>query len=234
MPTSVILRPGAAHARDLQINACGRGCREPVRARRIHSGLAAEAAALSRAACLLARPLSPIGMPRPDSSSSVGHRARRTIQAGGFKILLELIVRSGAGRLVEMPYRFDDRELGASKMSLREAAGTSCSSGICIDFGGLDHTVRRASTGSSMQQATGRRPALPARRASNRDGDESHATSRPDGLSWICVGDWGGGFVPGALDDSRWPRSRSRSCWPSRRDGRSSRRASIRRRRGSA
>ena len=50
--------------------------------------------------------------------------ARGTVvKAGGFKICLELIVRSGARRLVEMPYRFDDRELGASKMSLREAAG---------------------------------------------------------------------------------------------------------------
>ncbi len=45
------------------------------------------------------------------------------IKAGGFKICLELIVRGGARRLVEMPYRFDDRELGESKMSLREAAG---------------------------------------------------------------------------------------------------------------
>ena len=79
---------------------------------------------LSRAACLLARPLSPI---RDAASGFFLIRraiARGTvIQAGGFKICLELIVRSGAGRLVEMPYRFDDRELGASKMSLREAAG---------------------------------------------------------------------------------------------------------------
>ena len=45
------------------------------------------------------------------------------IKAGGFKICLELIVRGSAVRLVEIPYRFDDRELGESKMSLREAAG---------------------------------------------------------------------------------------------------------------
>ena len=37
-----------------------------------------------------------------------------TIKAGGFKICLELIVRSGATRLVEIPYRFDDRELRRS------------------------------------------------------------------------------------------------------------------------
>ena len=33
------------------------------------------------------------------------------------------MVRSGAARLVEVPYRFDDRELGDSKMSTREASG---------------------------------------------------------------------------------------------------------------
>lgn len=79
---------------------------------------------LSRAACLLARPLSPI---RDAASGFFLIRreiARGTvIKAGGFKICLELVVRSGARRLVEVPYRFDDRELGASKMSLREAAG---------------------------------------------------------------------------------------------------------------
>lgn len=79
---------------------------------------------LSRTACLLARPLSPI---RDAASGFFLIRrdiARGTvIKAGGFKICLELIVRSGAARLVELPYRFDDRELGESKMSLREAAG---------------------------------------------------------------------------------------------------------------
>lgn len=79
---------------------------------------------LSRAACLLARPLSPIR----DAASGFFLIRREiaqgtTIKAGGFKICLELIVRSGAARLVELPYRFDDRELGESKMSLREAAG---------------------------------------------------------------------------------------------------------------
>lgn len=79
---------------------------------------------LSRAACLLARPLSPIR----DAASGFFLIRRdiargTTIKAGGFKICLELIVRSGARRLVELPYRFDDRELGASKMSIKEAAG---------------------------------------------------------------------------------------------------------------
>lgn len=79
---------------------------------------------LSRAACLLARGLSPIR----DAASGFflirRELARDTkIKAGGFKICLELVVRSGASRLVEVPYRFDDRELGDSKMSTREAAG---------------------------------------------------------------------------------------------------------------
>jgi dolichol-phosphate mannosyltransferase len=79
---------------------------------------------LSRVGCLLARPLSPIR----DAASGF-FLIRSTIargvqvQAGGFKICLELIVRGSAVRLVEIPYRFDDRELGESKMSLREAAG---------------------------------------------------------------------------------------------------------------
>jgi dolichol-phosphate mannosyltransferase len=79
---------------------------------------------LSRLGCLLARPLSPIR----DATSGFFLIRRSTaegvtIQAGGFKICLELIVRAAPRRLVEIPYRFDDRELGESKMSLREAAG---------------------------------------------------------------------------------------------------------------
>ncbi len=79
---------------------------------------------LSRTACLLARGLSPIR----DAASGFFLIKREvaqgtSIKAGGFKICLELIVRSGARRLIELPYRFDDRELGQSKMSMREAAG---------------------------------------------------------------------------------------------------------------
>jgi dolichol-phosphate mannosyltransferase len=79
---------------------------------------------LSRLACLLAQPLSPIR----DATSGFFLLRRSvargvTIQAGGFKIALELLVRARPASLVEMPYRFDNRELGESKMSLREAAG---------------------------------------------------------------------------------------------------------------
>jgi dolichol-phosphate mannosyltransferase len=79
---------------------------------------------LSRVGCLLARGLSPIR----DAASGFflirGAIARGVaIKAGGFKICLELIVRGAPGMLVEIPYRFDDRELGESKMSMREASG---------------------------------------------------------------------------------------------------------------
>ena len=79
---------------------------------------------LSRAGCLLARPLSPIR----DAASgfflikrSIARSA--TIKAGGFKICLELIMRAWPTRLSELPYHFEDRQAGQSKMSMREATG---------------------------------------------------------------------------------------------------------------
>jgi dolichol-phosphate mannosyltransferase len=79
---------------------------------------------LSRIGCLLARGLSPIRdaasgffLIRRDLATGVA------IKAGGFKICIELVVRARPRKIVEIPYRFDDRELGESKMSLREAAG---------------------------------------------------------------------------------------------------------------
>jgi dolichol-phosphate mannosyltransferase len=79
---------------------------------------------LSRVGCLLARPIAPI---RDAASGFFLIRAdlARTvrIQAGGFKICLELLVRGAPNRVVEIPYRFADRELGESKMSMREASG---------------------------------------------------------------------------------------------------------------
>lgn len=78
---------------------------------------------MSRLACWLARPLTPI---RDATSGFFVIRdefARGVpIQAGGFKICLELLIRGWPIRLVEVPYRFADRELGESKMSMREAA----------------------------------------------------------------------------------------------------------------
>jgi dolichol-phosphate mannosyltransferase len=79
---------------------------------------------LSRAACLAARPLSPV---RDAASGFFVIRrdiaTRVPIQAHGFKICLELLMRAWPVRLVEIPYQFDDREQGESKMSFREAAG---------------------------------------------------------------------------------------------------------------
>jgi dolichol-phosphate mannosyltransferase len=79
---------------------------------------------LSRVACMMARPLSPIR----DAASGFFLIKRQigtsvSIKAGGFKICLELLVRAWPRRLVELPYQFDDRELGESKMSTREAMG---------------------------------------------------------------------------------------------------------------
>ncbi len=79
---------------------------------------------LSQVACVLAWPLTPIRdatsgffLIRADLARTV------TIKAGGFKICLELLVRAWPMRLVELPYRFDDREEGESKMITREALG---------------------------------------------------------------------------------------------------------------
>jgi dolichol-phosphate mannosyltransferase len=79
---------------------------------------------VSRLACVAARPLTPVR----DSASGfflIRHDVARgvTIHAGGFKICLELLMRAWPRHLIEMPYRFDDREQGESKMSLGEAAG---------------------------------------------------------------------------------------------------------------
>ena len=79
---------------------------------------------LSRAACIAARPLTPVR----DSASGfflIRHAvaSRVAIRARGFKICLELLMRGWPEHLVEIPYRFDDREQGESKMSLKEAAG---------------------------------------------------------------------------------------------------------------
>jgi dolichol-phosphate mannosyltransferase len=80
--------------------------------------------AMSRFACLLARPLtaardatSGYFLIRRQASENV------TIQARGFKICLELLVRGRIRTIVEVPYEFADRAAGESKMSWREASG---------------------------------------------------------------------------------------------------------------
>jgi dolichol-phosphate mannosyltransferase len=79
---------------------------------------------LSRVGCWLARPIAPIRDAASGFFLIKAPIARGVeIQAGGFKICLELLVRAAPPHVVEVPYRFEDREQGESKMSLREAAG---------------------------------------------------------------------------------------------------------------
>ncbi len=79
---------------------------------------------MSRAACLMARPVTPVR----DATSgffllrrSIADGVR--IQAGGFKICLELLVRGRATSVLEVPYVFVGRTVGESKMNTKEAAG---------------------------------------------------------------------------------------------------------------
>jgi dolichol-phosphate mannosyltransferase len=80
--------------------------------------------AMSRFACLLAWPLTSAS----DATSGYFLIRRRAaedtrIQAGGFKICLELLVRGRVRTIVEVPYEFTDRAAGESKMNWREASG---------------------------------------------------------------------------------------------------------------
>ncbi len=80
--------------------------------------------AMSRFACLLARPVTPVR----DATSGFFFVRRELaegvrIEAGGFKICLELLVRGRATSVVEVPYVFVGRTVGESKMNLREALG---------------------------------------------------------------------------------------------------------------
>lgn len=79
---------------------------------------------LSRAACLMARGLTPVR----DATSGLFLIRRDLargvrISAGGFKICLELLVRGRLSSVVEVPYVFEGRTAGESKMNLKEAVG---------------------------------------------------------------------------------------------------------------
>ncbi len=79
---------------------------------------------MSKFACLLARGLTPVR----DATSGLFLIRRELargvrISAGGFKICLELLIRSQPGRVVEIPYVFVGRTAGESKMNLKEATG---------------------------------------------------------------------------------------------------------------
>ena len=79
---------------------------------------------MSRAACVMARGVTPVRdatsgffLIRRDLAEGV------RISAGGFKICLELLVRSRPRTVVEVPYVFEGRTAGESKMNLKEAIG---------------------------------------------------------------------------------------------------------------
>ena len=79
---------------------------------------------MSRFACLLARGLTPV----KDVTSGFFLIRREltrgvTISAGGFKICLELLIRSAPRFVIEVPYVFTGRTAGQSKMNFKEAAG---------------------------------------------------------------------------------------------------------------
>ncbi len=79
---------------------------------------------MSKFACQLARGLTPVKdvtsgffLIRRDAAQGV------TISAGGFKICLELLIRSAPKLVIEVPYMFTGRTAGESKMNIQEAAG---------------------------------------------------------------------------------------------------------------
>jgi dolichol-phosphate mannosyltransferase len=79
---------------------------------------------MSRLACMMARGLTPIR----DATSGFFLIRRELardvrISAGGFKICLELLVRGQPKSVMEVPYVFEGRTAGESKMNLKEALG---------------------------------------------------------------------------------------------------------------
>ncbi len=79
---------------------------------------------MSKAACLMARGLTPVRDATSGFFLMRRDRARGvTISAGGFKICLELLIRSEPRLVIEVPYVFKGRTAGESKMNLKEATG---------------------------------------------------------------------------------------------------------------
>jgi hypothetical protein len=79
---------------------------------------------MSRTACAAARVLTPVRDAMSGFFVLEAERAKsaRTV-ARGFKILLELIVRTSPKTVAEFPYGFVGRAAGKSKMNLAEALG---------------------------------------------------------------------------------------------------------------
>jgi dolichol-phosphate mannosyltransferase len=79
---------------------------------------------MSRFACALARGLTPVRDVTSGFFLVRRELARGVdISAGGFKICLELLIRSAPKLVIEVPYTFQTRTAGESKMNLKEALG---------------------------------------------------------------------------------------------------------------
>jgi dolichol-phosphate mannosyltransferase len=79
---------------------------------------------MSRFACVMARGLTPVRDATSGFFIMRRDRARGvTISAGGFKICLELLIRSEPRLVIEVPYVFTGRTVGESKMNMKEAMG---------------------------------------------------------------------------------------------------------------
>jgi dolichol-phosphate mannosyltransferase len=79
---------------------------------------------MSKVACLMARGLTPVRDATSGFFLMRRERARGvTISAGGFKICLELLIRSEPRLVIEIPYVFKGRTVGESKMNFKEATG---------------------------------------------------------------------------------------------------------------
>ena len=76
---------------------------------------------MSKFACLLARGLTPVRDATSGFFLMRRDRARGvTISAGGFKICLELLIRSEPALVIEVPYVFTGRTAGESKMNWKK------------------------------------------------------------------------------------------------------------------
>ncbi len=129
---------------------------------------------LSKLACLMARGLTPV---RDATSGFFLIRRERVhgvrISAGGFKICLELLVRSRPGAVVEVPYVFAGRIAGESKMNLKEALGFLQQLRVLRRFVATHPALRqsyRRLTAAELESPTGSRRTYPS--AENRPASE--------------------------------------------------------------
>lgn len=118
-------------------------------------GLNALRMVVSRSAALAASLLFPTrleGVTDPMSGFFLvrkGAVALEALRPEGFKILLEILVRSGDLHITEVSYRFEKRQAGDSKASLREGL-KYLSHLMCLRFGNsLSHFTRFAAVGAS-------------------------------------------------------------------------------------